>query len=176
MTAALNDPEIVRWTRVPSPYTRTDAEDFLRLMEEARLAGTELALAIVGAGDDELLGSISMRPVSREHRRGELGYLDFAHARGRGVATRAVRLLARYGYDQLDLERIEILAHPENLASQRVAEKAGFTREGLLRGYHRLRGEREDRVMFSQLREELQIGDPSRPRRAPGRARRSSHR
>ena len=155
MTAALADPEIVRWTRVPSPYTRTDGEEFIRLMEESRQAGYELALAVVTAENDDLLGSISVRAVSREHRRAELGYLVFAHARRRAVATRAVRLLARYSFEGLGMDRVEILAHPDNAASQRVAEKAGFTREGLLREYHLLRGEREDRIVFSLLRREL---------------------
>jgi RimJ/RimL family protein N-acetyltransferase len=155
MTSALNEAEIARWTRVPSPYTRADALDFLRRMEQARAAGTELALAITSASAGELLGSISVRVSSTENNRGELGYLVFAFARGRDVATRAVRLLARFGFERLGLQRVEILAATGNRASQRVAEKAGFQREGVLRAYMDSGNERLDMVSFSLLPGEL---------------------
>lgn len=155
MTPPLNDREIAYWTRVPSPYGRADAEDYLRRMEQLRDVGAELALAIVSASDRELLGSISLRVASWDNRRGELGYLVFAHARGRDVATRSVRLLARFAFERLGLRRVEILAATGNRASQRVAEKAGFTREGVLRSYMDNRGERLDMVAFSLLPGEL---------------------
>jgi len=151
MVSLLNEPEIARWTRVPSPYTRTDAKDFLARVEARRANGEEIALAIVSTPGGELLGSMGLRVSSRENLRGELGYLVFAPARGRGVAARAVRLLARFGFEQLGLGRVEILAATGNRASQRVAERAGFTREGVLRSYTDKRGERLDMIAFSLL-------------------------
>jgi RimJ/RimL family protein N-acetyltransferase len=155
MTARLNEAEIARWTRVPSPYTRADAEDFLARMEARRRSGKELGLAIESVPGGELLGSMSVRVTSWEHSRGELGYLVFASARGRDVAPRAVRLLARFAFGELGLHRIDILAATENRASQRVADKAGFTREGVLRSYMDNKGERLDMVSWSLLPEEL---------------------
>jgi RimJ/RimL family protein N-acetyltransferase len=155
MVAPLNEPEIARWTRVPAPYTRTDAEDFIRRAEERRKSGDELSLAIVAAPAGDLLGSISVRVASWDNMRGELGYLVFAHARDRGVATRAVRLLTRFALEHIGLRRVEVLAATGNLASQRVAEKAGFTREGVLRSYMDVRGTRLDMVAFSLLPGEL---------------------
>ena len=154
LIAPLNEPEIARWTRVPSPYTRADAGDFFARMRARLTSGEELSLAIVSISTGELLGSIALR-VGWENRRGELGYLVFAPARGRAVATRAVRLLARFGFERLGLGRIEILAATANPASQRVAEKAGFTREGVLRSYMQSGGERLDMVSFSLLPDEL---------------------
>ena len=156
LVAPLNDAEIARWTRVPAPYTRTDAEEFLVRADERRRTAEELSLAIVAATGGALLGSISVRVTSWENLRGELGYLVFAHARGRDVATRAVRLCARLAFEQIGLERVEILAATGNPASQRVAEKAGFTREGVLRSYMDNRGTRLDMVSFSLLRGELE--------------------
>jgi RimJ/RimL family protein N-acetyltransferase len=155
MTAPLNEAEIARWTRVPSPYTRADAEAYLARVEVQRQAGEVVALAIVATPGDELLGSTSVGVSSTEHLRGNLGYLVFAHARGRGVATRAVRLLSRYAFDVLGLRRVEIHAATGNAASQRVAEKAGFTREGVLRSYMDDGGERPDMVSWSLLPGEL---------------------
>ena len=63
---------------------------------------------------------------------GEIGYWVTAEARGRGIATRAVHLLAGWARDELGLTRIEILPHKDNPASRRVAEKAGFTDTGEL--------------------------------------------
>jgi RimJ/RimL family protein N-acetyltransferase len=155
LVAPLNDHEIARWTRVPAPYTRTDAEEFLMRADERHRTGEELSLAIVAADDGALLGSISVRVTSWENLRGELGYLVFSAARGRDVATRAVRLLSRFAFEGIGLQRVEILAATGNSASQRVAEKAGFTREGVLRSYMDSRGTRLDMVAFSLLPDEL---------------------
>lgn len=70
----------------------------------------------------------------------EVGYWVRREARGRGYATRATRLVSESGIHELALSRIQLHAFPENVASQRVAEKAGFTREGILRSYREVRG------------------------------------
>jgi RimJ/RimL family protein N-acetyltransferase len=72
------------------------------------------------------------------------------------VAARATRLLSRYALGTLGLERLELLTHPDNASSQRVAVKAGYAREGLLRSYRRRRGRREDLVLFSLLAGDLE--------------------
>jgi RimJ/RimL family protein N-acetyltransferase len=155
LVAICQDPEIPRWTPIPSPYGATDARLwFSRLYDELH-DGIAASLAIVGAQgrdtEDELLGSISLLRLSWEHARAEVGYLVAAPARGRGVATRAVRVICRWGFNTLGLERIELLAAAGNLASQRVAEHSGFTREAVLRSYQLLGGERHDMVAFGLL-------------------------
>src|ERR671923_1417748 len=155
LTAACQDPEIPRWTVVPSPYREQDARDFIAGCAEDRHAGRELALAIVDA-EDRLLGAIGIGRFDWNDGKAEIGYWIARQARRRAVGVRAKRLLASWGLTELGLERIELLAHPGNEASQRLAERAGFTREGLLRRYRRRRGEREDLVMFSLLREDLE--------------------
>lgn len=155
LVASLNDPEIARWTRVPSPYTRADAEEFLAERAARIGSGEELALAIASPATAEPLGSIALNVTSTENARGELGYLVFPAARGRGTGARAVRLLARHALEEAGLERIEILTAAGNAPSQRVAEKAGFTREGLLRSYTENKGRRDDMVIWSLLPGEL---------------------
>jgi RimJ/RimL family protein N-acetyltransferase len=81
----------------------------------------------------------------------ELGYWVKAGARGRGVATRAVVLVARFAFDELGAARVQLVTEPDNVASQRVAEKAGFIREGTLRSFLSFKGRRRDAVMFSLL-------------------------
>ena len=82
----------------------------------------------------------------------EVSYFLRASARGRGLATRAVRLVAGWAFDELEVARIELRVHPENLASLRVADRAGFTREGVERASRAWPdGSRFDSVVYSLL-------------------------
>ena len=155
MVAMLADPEIARWTRVPTPYGARHATEFIARMRQQRMVGEAIGFAVVDARGSDLLGSIDLRVLSWEHLRGEVGYLVGAHARGRGVAPRAVRLLSSWGFAAVGLRRIGILVDPRNAASQRVAAKAGFTREGVLRSYSTLKDERVDMISYSLLPDDL---------------------
>ena len=126
-----------------SPARRTDLA-----------AGRELALAIVDA-DDRVLGALGMSNFDWADMKGEIGYWMAPEARRRGIGARATRLLAEWAVTTLGLERLELLANPRNEASQRLAERAGFTREGVLRKYRRRHGVREDLVMYSLLAEDI---------------------
>ncbi len=160
LVAACQDPQIPRYTQVPSPYGEEEARRWLRVSEERRLAGTDLSLLVVD-GADRLLGSVGLLDVNHEHKRAEIGYWTAAEARGRGVARRAVRLLARHAFESLPLVRLEIGTEVGNEASSRVAEAAGFVREGVLRSWIEIKDRRIDVVMHSMLREEL--GRPDDP-------------
>ena len=129
LTAACQDPEIARWTFVPSPYTRSHAEQHLASVAQSAAAGRGVHLHAVDA-EDRLLGSFSVLELDREPGYGELGYWMAAPARGRGIATRATLLLRDWSHRTLGLRRIEILPHVDNVASRRVAEKAGFRDTG----------------------------------------------
>jgi RimJ/RimL family protein N-acetyltransferase len=155
MAAMLDDEPIARWTRVPQPYTERDALDYFARGDAERERGEGINLAVLDAAGTELLGSISLRLASWADLRGQLGYLVGAHARGRGVMPRAIRLVTSWGFSTLQLERIEILVHPDNAPSQRAAEKAGFHREGVLRSYTRVKDQRFDMWSFSALPGEL---------------------
>jgi RimJ/RimL family protein N-acetyltransferase len=133
ITAACQDPEIPRWTLVPSPYTRAHAEEFIAAGELEAAAGTAASLLAVDARDGQVLGSFSLMELDRAPGFGEIGYWVAAEARGRGVATRAVRLLADWARSELGLTRIEVLPHRDNAPSRRVAEKAGFRDTGELK-------------------------------------------
>ncbi len=155
LVQACRDPEIVRWTSVPPDYTEADARNYLRQRYDAAFAGLTAPFAVVHATEDQLLGSISLLRFAWAHARGEVGYWLAAWGRGRGHSTRAVRLICEWGFDALRLERIDLMAATDNPASQRVAERAGFTREAVLRSYMPGDPERQDMVMFGLLRGEM---------------------
>jgi RimJ/RimL family protein N-acetyltransferase len=142
------DPEIAVWLdQVPQPYTLEDAR--------AYLAGggnrEEEAFAITDAASGRVLGSIGVGVVSDGVS--EIGYWMRADARGKGLTTRALVLASRWALERRGAARVQLRADPENAASCRVAEKAGFTLEGVLRSAHwneRL-GRRQDHAMYSLL-------------------------
>ena len=148
-----NDETIQRWTRVPSPYTPQDAEQWFALTRTTRAAGHQAAFAVTAAESGELLGSIDLRVNPADPAIGELGYMVGPRARGRGVAARAVELITAWAFEALGIERMEILVDPRNAPSVRVAEAAGYVREGVLRGYRPRRGgERLDLAIHARLR------------------------
>jgi len=108
--------------------------------------------AVVAEG--HVVGSIGLEVGGSQT--GHIGYWCTADACGRGTTTRALRRLCRYALDQLGLERLDLITDVDNLASRRVAEKAGFRCEGVLRSHVRHPdGRRRDSVMFSLLPGEL---------------------
>ena len=105
--------------------------------------------------DGRVVGGIGIGLNSHDYR-GTLGYWMAAASRGRGTCTRALRLLSRHALDELELQRLDLVTDPNNVASQRVAEKVGFRCEGVLRAHLRHPdGRIRDSVMFSLLPGEL---------------------
>jgi RimJ/RimL family protein N-acetyltransferase len=132
------DPEIQRWTGVPSPYHRDHAVAYLERVKKEE--GEGKVVAFVAVDEDELLGSFSVMELDRAPRYGEIGYWVSASARGRGVASRAVTLLRDWGATELGLELIELVIHEDNQPSQRVAERTGFLDTGERRSAPRQEG------------------------------------
>jgi len=176
VAAACQDPLIQeRCYFVPSPYTPADAERFIAESRRQLVAGTGVHCAIcAGPGfvesagapfaAGELLGAIDLA-TSPEREAAEIGYWVKREERGRGVATAALRLMAAFAFEQVGVERLELMTETPNVASQRLAERLGFRREGVARGYLASRGERDrdlvdpahgriDQVVFALLRPE----------------------
>ena len=154
--AACQDPEIQRWTAVPSPYREEDARGFVEDFSAHEWdSGRGAVFAILDAADGTLLGNVSLSKLDRSSGLAEVGYWTAAHARGRGVMTQAVGVVCRWAFAERDRERIEWLAGVGNVASRRVAEKAGFTIEGVLRSRLVLNGERTDAWIGSLLRTDI---------------------
>ena len=126
------DPEIPRWTRVPQPYERPDAETWIAVSELDLAAGTSIDWLVVDE-HDEVLASVAIQHIRDEQGIAEIGSWVAAPARGRGIAARAVRLATDWGLGELGLGEIEILTHEDNEPSQRVARAARYERSGDIR-------------------------------------------
>ena len=155
ITDACQDPEIPRFTRVTSPYGRGDALEYVSRTTSAWHDGTSAGFVIADAGNDTVLGSIGVMRLDDTRVVAEVGYWVARDARGHGVATRSVGLASRWALRELGIARLELMTRVENAASQGVAERAGFTREGVLRSYMTQGCGLADVVMFSLIPSDL---------------------
>lgn len=138
-----------------------DSERWIAESLDHWLWGTQFRFGIFAADDARpLLGGVGLNHLNTTHRLANLGYWVRAAAVGRGIATRATRLVARFGLDNLGLGRIEIITATDNAPSHRVAEKAGAVFEGLQRNRLFMHGASIPARMYSLVRSDLQ--EPAR--------------
>lgn len=149
--SACQNPEIVRWTTVPSPYEREDAEGYVGpVSADAWAHKTAVNFAVVNP-DGTVAGSFGLVRMNLPQAVAEVGYWVAPWARRRGVATRAAAAVTEWALSGVGFARVELLAAVENTGSRRVAERIGFTQEGVLRSAAAGRGERLDLVLYSRL-------------------------
>jgi RimJ/RimL family protein N-acetyltransferase len=138
--AALNDPDILIWNplRLPdSPAGESDDEFASRWIAQRATWDNHATWAVCDAVSGDAIGYVSLHQLNPNQLSGEVGYWVLESARGQGVASAAVRTVARYGFDALGLHRIELLHAVDNPASCRVATSAGFRPEGVARQAYR---------------------------------------
>ena len=130
-------------------YTLEESESFVLSREVAWNQKTEYDFAVFDVESEQFLGGVGLNQFNRDHNFANLGYWVRSGQTRRGIATAATVLAAQFGFEDLGLYRIEIVAAVGNTASQRVAEKAKAEREGVLRGRLLLHNRPHDAVMYS---------------------------
>jgi len=148
---ASHDPYIPTTTSVPAIYSDEAGRAWIERQERHATTRPGVVLCIADAVTDQPLGLIALWLENRARGRASFGYWVIPAARGQGAATEAVHLLGAWAFAALCIARLEILLEPHNVASQRVAARAGFQREGLLRSYEEFHGRRLDLIMHSLL-------------------------
>jgi RimJ/RimL family protein N-acetyltransferase len=149
--AMLDDPDIQRFTRVPFSPPPTFPEAWLARYRAGRADGTREAFAIEEVTDGSFLGIAVAPSIDATARTVELGYVIAPAARGRGVATEALRLMVPWAFEVLGARRLELLISLENEGSKIVARRSGFVFEGVLRGMHFKDDLWEDTEIWSRL-------------------------
>jgi RimJ/RimL family protein N-acetyltransferase len=127
------DPESRRWSTSTRLWTAPDVRVFVAGAAAAWLAGTEARFAIVETATGDCAGSLGLRMTVPAFRIAEIGYGLRAGWRGRGLATRSVRLVSDWAFTRVGIARLELGAAVANTASRRVAVRAGFRLEGVAR-------------------------------------------
>ena len=151
LLAACQDPEIARWVAIPQPYLRTDAEAFIESALAMWRDGTGAPFAIVETATERLLGAVTR--FGPEGHQATIGCWLVPEARGRGIGTRSLRLLAEWTFATTSAFRLDAFMMVGNEASERMVERAGFQREGVLRAWDLHHdGTPVDCVAYSRLR------------------------
>jgi RimJ/RimL family protein N-acetyltransferase len=136
-------------------YSLSETRDFLGKRPEGWKKDTEYVFGILDSRDGSYIGTCGFSRIDTENRRANLGYWVRTSRTGQGVASAATLLLAKWGFMVAKLCRIEILAATDNKASQRVAEKTGAQREGILRNRLKIGNDLQDAVMYSLLPKDI---------------------
>jgi len=148
--------EIMPWMGWCTPgYDLTAAIAWLSSLSPRWKEGSQYAFGIRDNLDDAFLGTAGLNHIYSTQLFGNLGYWVRTSKTRQGVATRAAKLVARFGFERLDLVRSEIVVAVGNESSLRVAEKTGAKREGILRNRLVVREKILDAVMYSLISEEL---------------------
>lgn len=144
------DPRIPKGTSVPATFTPAEGLAFIHRQWSRAENGEGVSQAIVEVDSDRAIGLmwVALRPQSHV---GGLGYWIVPPARGRGVATAAVRLVIPWALNVLNLRRLEAWVESDNVFSQRVLQGAGFQQEGRLRNFLTVEGESSDALVFSVI-------------------------
>jgi RimJ/RimL family protein N-acetyltransferase len=149
LAPAFQDPDIGGRANMPY-FDEATLRTVTPMLTERMKEGVFLPILVIEAESGEIQGGGNLHQINRALGQGEIGYWLFHHARGRGIATRTARFLADYGFS-IGLERIEARVFTGNPESERVLERAGFSREGVLRSLPRRSGGRADMVVYSLL-------------------------
>jgi ribosomal-protein-alanine N-acetyltransferase len=155
MFAYASDPEVTRYVLWDTHRSIEDSEDFLRLATEGYERGDFGGWGVVLKDSGAFIGTCGMDAgYAPEHARAELGYVLSREYWGRGLMSEAVRAVIRFGFERLELNRLEARCIAENVASARVMEKAGMSYEGTLREREFIKGAYRDMKLYSILRRE----------------------
>lgn len=147
-----SDPAVSRWLPgTPHPYTREHARSFILRATKELEERTAAHMAIRDAATDEALGVIAVYDLDWTDRTGKVGYWVAAAARGRGAATRGLRLVVEWSFRDLELQRLELTCDPHNIASLKVVTRAGFVKEGLRRSCYETLDGRRDLALYGLL-------------------------
>jgi RimJ/RimL family protein N-acetyltransferase len=154
LVVAAADPVTQQWLPLPRPYLVEDARGFVRdIAPAAQASGLGLIRGIECEG--ELAGAIDFKRTDWNNGETEIGYWTHPAFRGRGIMPEALTAMAHYALTEMRLERVVVRVAPGNTASARVAEKAGFTREGVARNAGHLHEGRVDLVVYSLISTDL---------------------
>jgi ribosomal-protein-serine acetyltransferase len=137
-------------------YTLDESRSWVYYAIDAWAGASEYEFVIFHKTEKAFAGGVGLNQISMVYRMANLGYWVRSSKAGRGAATAATRLAAEFGFRRLGLKRIEIVVAVENKASQRVAEKVGATREGILRNRLYMHDRAFDAVMFSLIPSDLE--------------------
>ena len=153
----LSDKDVMRYVGLEPFKSIDDALDEISWYKSMLEKRTGIRWGITLKDQGEVIGSCGFLNVVSQHYRSEIGVELSREHWGKGIASEAFEAVIRYGFEQMNLQRIEALIEPPNIPSQKLAERQGFIREGLLRSYEYTCGKFDDLYMYSLLNQEFNV-------------------
>lgn len=151
----LSDEEVMKYYGLAPFKTINEALNEILWYQSILNEQTGIRWGITLKGKDEVIGSCGFLNRVPEHYRTEIGYELSRDYWGYGIASEALEAVIRYGFKYLQFQRIEALVEPPNIPSQKLIEKHGFIREGLLRNYEFTCGKFDDLYIYSLLKQDF---------------------
>lgn len=149
-----DDPEIARFTFVPSPYDRGDADRFVERARDLIGVGDAYPLVVEHLESGDVVGIMALEPVDEEDLRVDVGYWIGEPYREQGFAGEALDRVLEFAFEGLGMQRVQARVLPGNQRSVTLLENRGFKREGRLRRHVRHRGQRKDEIRYGLLVDE----------------------
>ena len=147
-----SDPDVTKFMNISSFTHEAEAKEIIELLEELAQAGEAIRFSMIELKSNEIIGTCGFNSIDFEHAKAEIGY-DIAKAYwGKGYAPEGISALLHYGFETLELNRIEAKVEPANVNSIKVLQKFNFTFEGTLRQYEKSKGNFVDINMYSLLK------------------------
>lgn len=156
--AYASDPDVTKY--VPfGPNTLKESEEFVRMCIEYQYQEdrVDFELAVIERHDNKLIGACGIHISDKQNREGWIGYVLNKEYWGKGYGTDIAKILLNFGFNQLKLHRIYATCDPENLGSEKIMQKIGMKKEGLMRKNMWTKGSWRDSLLYAILEEEFQI-------------------
>lgn len=157
MLEYLSDQDVVKPMGLEPFQTESDVWDEINWYKSIYNEGTGIRWGITLKDSGKVIGSCGFLNMLSKHHRAEIGYELSQEHWGKGIASEALEAVVTYGYQHFQLERIEALIEPANFPSQKLVEKQGFKREGLLRHYEFTCGKFDDLYMYSIIKKDFNL-------------------
>lgn len=148
------DPQVSRYVLWSAHRTPADSAWFIRKVRSENRQGNEMTLTVEEKSSGQMIGTMGFVSFNHQHHLAEVGYSFSKKSWGKGYATEALTALIRYGFEVLELNRIEGVCDVRNPASGRVMEKCGLQYEGTLRGKALLKGDYADVKQYAILKKD----------------------
>lgn len=149
-----SDPAVTKHMNIVAFDHEEQAAGMIRFLNALAEQGQAFRWSIVSKRRKQVIGSCGFNNWDQENQRAEIGYELGQRYWGKGLMTEALTALIQYGYQHMNLHRIQALVEPQNIPSRRVLERLGFAEEGLLRQYERIQDTHVDLIMYAIFKQE----------------------
>lgn len=153
----LSDKDVMKYYGLAPFHSVGEALDEILWYQSIFEKKTGMRWGITRKGQDKVIGSCGFLNLVQQHYRSEIGFELSKDNWGQGIASEALEAVIKYGFEQMNLQRIQALIEPPNLSSQKLVERKGFIKEGLLRNYEFTNGKFDDLLMYSLLKQDFEI-------------------